>query len=76
MAQWHSTVCNTTHCRAGWAIHLAGQAGYALEAKLGSSVAGALIYARSCQEFAVPDFLDSNEAAIADMRARIKSSSM
>jgi len=23
--------CQTTHCRAGWVVHLAGEAGYALE---------------------------------------------
>src|SRR5689334_12019206 len=29
MKAWHS--CDTTHCRAGWVIHLAGKAGYELE---------------------------------------------
>ena len=28
MGQWHS--CETTHCRAGWAIHLTGEAGKVL----------------------------------------------
>lgn len=29
MDQWHS--CETTHCRDGWVIHLAGAKGYELE---------------------------------------------
>lgn len=31
MSQWHSPTCATTHCRAGWSITLAGDAGRALE---------------------------------------------
>ncbi len=67
MGNWHK--CGTTHCRAGWAIHIAGDAGYALEKKLGSSAAGALIYAKSRPEMPVPDFHCSNETALADLRA-------
>ena len=67
MSQWH--FCETTHCRAGWAIHLCGKAGYKLEAKVGSSVAGALIYAKSRPDKRVPNFGDSNENALADLRA-------
>jgi uncharacterized protein YjbI with pentapeptide repeats len=52
MSEWH--LCETTHCRAGWAIHLAGAAGYALEKKFGVELAGALIYAVSTG--GVPDF--------------------
>src|SRR5699024_6227462 len=64
MTQWHQ--CDSTHCRAGWAIHLAGDAGYALEDKIGSSAAGALIYHASAGY--IPDFYASNEDALADMR--------
>jgi hypothetical protein len=67
MQNWH--VCQTTHCRAGWAIHLCGKAGYALETKFGSSVAGALIYAKSRPNKPVPNFTASNDKALADMRA-------
>lgn len=64
---WH-TDCGTTHCRAGWAIELAGEAGKRLEEKYGSAVAGALIYFASTGS--VPDFFATNEEAIADMQAR------
>jgi hypothetical protein len=66
MSQWHS--CETTHCRAGWAVHLAGKDGYELERKLGSTAAaGALIYHRSTGR--VPDFYASDEDALADLVA-------
>lgn len=64
MYDWH---CDTTHCRAGWAIHLAGAQGYALEACVGSSVAGALIYHKSAGY--VPNFYDSTKSALADIKA-------
>lgn len=51
MDAWH---CGTSHCRAGWAIHEAGDAGYALEAQVGPALAGALIYLASGE--AIPDF--------------------
>ena len=67
MSEWH--VCRTTHCRAGWAIHLCGDAGYALEKAVGSSAAGALIYAKSRPDKPIPNFMASDEDALADMRA-------
>jgi hypothetical protein len=67
MREWHS--CETTHCRAGWAIHLCGAAGYALEEKVGSSAAGALIYALSRPGKPIPSFTSSHTDAMADMRA-------
>jgi hypothetical protein len=42
MGQWHGS-CGTTHCLAGWAVHLSGAAGYALEVTTSPSVAGALL---------------------------------
>jgi uncharacterized protein YjbI with pentapeptide repeats len=66
MSDWHS--CETTHCRAGWAIHLAGEGGYALEDRMGPSAAGALIYAASRPGVPVPNFYASNEDALLDMR--------
>jgi len=68
MLSWH--LCETTHCRAGWAVHLAGDAGKALESKIGPSAAGALIYAASGSH-PVPDWHTSNAEAMADMRARV-----
>ena len=65
MREWHT--CNSTHCRAGWAIHLAGEAGYALEQIVSPQVAGALIYMRSTRR-RVPNFRASAEEALADIR--------
>ena len=66
MKDWHK--CETTHCRAGWAVHLAGDAGYALEDRFLASTAGALIYAASRPDKPIPNFYASNEDAMADMR--------
>jgi hypothetical protein len=77
MGNWHgegptgveATVeaCGTTHCRAGSAIHLAGEAGYALERKLGSAEeAGRAIYLASTGR--APYFYGSNERALADIK--------
>jgi len=63
MASWHT--CETTHCRAGWAIHLAGEAGRKLENVIGSCAAGALIYHASTGR--VPDFFASSSDALADI---------
>jgi hypothetical protein len=41
MDTWHT--CETTHCLAGWAVHLSGAAGKALEAVTSPSVAGAIL---------------------------------
>jgi hypothetical protein len=67
MGDWHT--CETTHCRAGWAIHLAGPAGAALEFAMGSSGAGALIYAASRPGKPIPDFHTTNTLALADLEA-------
>ena len=66
MSRWHS--CDTTHCRGGWAIHLAGKVGAALEDTLGTGVAAALIYAASRPTQRVPDFFARDKTALADMR--------
>ena len=41
MANWHT--CETQHCLAGWAVHLSGPGGYALEQVTSPSVAGCLL---------------------------------
>lgn len=67
MATWHADgSCGTTHCRAGWAVHLAGKAGYELERRSTPQHAGASIYRASTGR--VPHFFGSNEAALADLR--------
>jgi len=58
--------CDTTHCRAGWAIHLAGPAGYELEEKLGWCAAGGAIYRASTGRW--PDFYADEVTAMEDIR--------
>jgi hypothetical protein len=62
MKAWHT--CETTHCRAGWAVILHPQ-GRELEDRFGTNAAAALIY-NACAGF-VPDFYASNEDAIRDI---------
>ena len=70
MDQWHNA-CGTAHCRAGWAVVLAGEAGKALEAKIGTPAAATLIYLASDPELdRFPSFYCSNAEALADMKAR------
>lgn len=74
MGIWHDDTthcgtahCGTAHCRAGWAVHLAGDAGYDLERDVGPCAAGAMIYAVSRPERAVPNFYASDGEALADI---------
>lgn len=67
MATWHT--CDTTHCRAGWVVTLAGDAGRRLENLVGTGVASALIYQASDPTMGrTPDWHASNAEAMADMR--------
>ena len=67
MSDWHT--CKTTHCRAGWAITLAGDAGKSLENEIGPAAAAAAIYIASDPKLErIPDFHCSNETAMADMK--------
>lgn len=77
MSSWHGFAdpkgdalrCGTSHCRAGWAIALAGKLGEELEYAFGSLVAGMLIFAKSCpRETNRPDFFCTEEAAIQQIR--------
>ena len=72
MSSWHGPdgACGTMHCRAGWSIHFAGAAGRVLEACMGSNAAGALIHLASVPALdgKVPNFRDTNENALADIR--------
>ena len=63
MGDWHS--CETTHCRGGWAIHLAGKAGYELEEKVGVQQAARMIYRASTGRS--PHFYATTERARADI---------
>ena len=67
MRSWHT--CDTTHCRAGWVVHLAGEEGKALEAFHDTPLAASLIYAASSSmKVPMPRFYDSDEDALADMQ--------
>ncbi len=67
MARWHT--CETTHCRAGWAVHLAGKAGAALEREYSTNVAAALIYAASRPNKRIPNWYATDAEALEDLRA-------
>lgn len=49
MSTWHQ--CETVHCIAGWAIHLSGPAGYALESLVGSEPAGCMLMPSASRMF-------------------------
>ena len=68
MNDWHT--CANTHCRAGWVVTLAGDAGRELERFHDTAFAAMLIYDASCPGFKIHParFFDSNEDALADMR--------
>lgn len=66
MDNWHS--CDTTHCRAGWVVHLAGKQGYALEKKTSALFAAMQIYKASGSPINPVRFFDSNKQAMADMK--------
>ena len=70
MEVWHlDGFCGTTHCRAGWVCHLAGEAGRALEDIYGTSAAAAFIYIASDPSIAkIPNWTDTAENALADMQ--------
>ena len=65
METWHT--CKTTHCRAGWAVVLAGDAGAELEKSIGTSAAAAVIYANSRPGQPVPNWTATNEEALREL---------
>lgn len=68
MTHWHT--CDTTHCRAGWVVHLADAAGADLESRIGTGAAAAAIYFASDSHMEeVPDFYAGDEDAVADIIA-------
>jgi hypothetical protein len=61
--------CETTHCRAGWAVHLAGEPGYKLENHTSWEFAAMQIYKASSPIKVSPTrFYESNSAALEDMK--------
>ena len=68
MDTWHT--CETTHCRAGWVVHLAGKAGKELELFHNTLLAAQLIYLESGSPINPCRFYDKNEEALSDMKER------
>lgn len=67
MSNWHT--CETTHCRAGWAVTLAGEKGKKLEEETDTAFAAQLIFKHSSPDIHVPvtRFYDTNEEAMKDI---------
>ena len=66
MGHWHT--CNTTHCRAGWVVFLAGPEGKKLEEKTSTLFAAMqILKASSPIRVFPPRFFEKNETALADM---------
>lgn len=66
MGDWHT--CNTTHCRAGWIVHLAGDKGYELESVTTTEFAAMQIYKASSPIRVYPQqFYKSNQDAMNDI---------
>jgi len=67
MEEWHT--CDTTHCRAGWVVQLAGKKGKELEERTSTIFAALMIYKKSSEIRVSPTrFFENNEAALADMK--------
>jgi hypothetical protein len=66
MNQWHT--CDTTHCRAGWVVQLAGEKGRELESKTSTPFAAMQIYHKSSEiKVSPPRFYENNEVAMDDI---------
>ena len=66
MEKWHT--CETTHCRAGWVVKLAGEAGAKAEKFYGTCLAAQLIYRESSpHKVSVNRFFDDNKLALEDI---------
>jgi hypothetical protein len=67
MSDWHT--CDTTHCRGGWVIHLAGEGGYKLAKQTDTLFAAMQIYKKSSPIKVSPTrFFETNEIAMADIK--------
>ena len=67
MSDWHT--CDTTHCRAGWVVSLAGKEGKALEKQTTTLFAAMQIYKKSSEIKVSPvRFFETGEQAMSDMK--------
>ena len=65
MSTWHK--CETSHCIAGWAIHLAGPVGYVLEKAVGAPTAGLMLLGVEAHSH----FYDDNATARAWLQSKL-----
>jgi len=66
MSDWH--ICETTHCRAGFVVHIAGKEGYDLEEQTSTAFAAFQIYKKSSSiKVSFNEFYKSNEEAMKDI---------
>lgn len=67
MNDWHT--CDTTHCRAGWVVFLAGKEGKELEEKTSTPFAAMQIYKKSSEIKVSPvRFYDNADRAMEDIK--------
>ena len=67
MSAWHT--CDTTHCRAGWIVTLAGQEGKELEKETSTLFAAMCIYNKSSDiKVHVHRFYDVDKEAMYDIK--------
>jgi hypothetical protein len=67
MSDWHT--CDTSHCRAGWVVRLAGKEGYELENKTSTQFAAMQIYKVSSPiKVSPPRFFETDEVAMEDIK--------
>jgi len=67
MRSWHT--CETTHCRAGWVVALAGENGKELQTQISTPLAAMVIYRASSDiKVSLNMFFVSNEEALQDMK--------
>jgi hypothetical protein len=68
MDDWHT--CDTTHCRAGWVVFLAGEEGKELENKTSTPFAAMQIYHKSSPIQVSPTrFFETDKKSMEDMKA-------
>jgi hypothetical protein len=62
--------CDTTHCRGGWVVHLAGKEGYELEKRTSWLFAAMQIYHKSSPDIPISPvrFFETNDQAMDDMK--------
>ena len=67
MGSWHT--CETTHCRAGWVVVLAGKEGKELESNTSTLFAAQQIYRKSSPiQVLHTKFYQTNEKAMEDIK--------